>query len=136
MLRNLKEGDRYVVNQDEGLTAVDFRGHVSLAEKEGADITGRGGLARGMRNSMDEAEGRSCSVSIALQKKTLATPKEEVRSCRWTAKGYHWQRSGSRSQRRRVHYEHQSLEDAGYCQRRVGDGDRRMRSHQGIILYC
>ncbi|RZS09607.1 hypothetical protein BHM03_00040701 [Ensete ventricosum] len=42
MSRNLKKGDRYVVNQDEGLTAVDFRGHVSLAEKEGAGIIGRG----------------------------------------------------------------------------------------------
>ncbi|RWW56572.1 hypothetical protein BHE74_00036701 [Ensete ventricosum] len=29
-----------------------------------------------------------------------------------------------------------SLEDAGCGQRRVGDGGRRMRSQQGIILYC
>ncbi|RWW34607.1 hypothetical protein GW17_00000621 [Ensete ventricosum] len=34
MSMNLKEGDRYVVNRDEDLTAVDFDGDVSLAEKE------------------------------------------------------------------------------------------------------
>ncbi|RWV95232.1 hypothetical protein GW17_00042153 [Ensete ventricosum] len=38
---NLKEGDRYVVNYGEGLTAVDFGGHVSLAEKEGVGMVER-----------------------------------------------------------------------------------------------
>ncbi|RWW45524.1 hypothetical protein BHE74_00048623, partial [Ensete ventricosum] len=41
MLMNLKEGDRYVVNHDEGLTVVDFDDHVSLAEKEGAGMAKR-----------------------------------------------------------------------------------------------
>ncbi|RWV93817.1 hypothetical protein GW17_00043697 [Ensete ventricosum] len=41
MPMNLKEGDRYVVNHGEGLTAVDFSDHVSLAEKEGAGMTVR-----------------------------------------------------------------------------------------------
>ncbi|RZR78422.1 hypothetical protein BHM03_00003754, partial [Ensete ventricosum] len=41
MLMNLKEGDHYVVNHGEGLIAVDFDGHVSLAEKEGAGIVER-----------------------------------------------------------------------------------------------
>ncbi|RRT51594.1 hypothetical protein B296_00031501 [Ensete ventricosum] len=87
MLRNLKEGDRYVVNHGEGLTAVDFDDHISLAEKEGVGMTGRGGLARGRCSGMYEAEGRSCYVYIALRTKTLATLKEEVRSYRWTTEG-------------------------------------------------
>ncbi|RWW09877.1 hypothetical protein GW17_00026613 [Ensete ventricosum] len=99
MSRNLKEGDHYVVNHGEGLTIVDFGGHVSLAEKEGAGMAGRGGLARGRHSSMDEVEGRSCFVSIALRKKTLAMSKEEVRSYRWTTKGYYQWRRGSRSRR-------------------------------------
>ncbi|RWW52383.1 hypothetical protein BHE74_00041194 [Ensete ventricosum] len=36
MPMNLKEGDRYVVNHGEGLTAVGVGDHGSLAEKEGA----------------------------------------------------------------------------------------------------
>ncbi|RRT49556.1 hypothetical protein B296_00031644 [Ensete ventricosum] len=80
MSRNLQERDRYVVNHGEGLTTIDYDCHVSLAEKEGVGMAGRGGLARGRGSSMDEAEHISCSVSIALWKKTLATLKEEVRS--------------------------------------------------------
>ncbi|RWW64879.1 hypothetical protein BHE74_00027845 [Ensete ventricosum] len=52
------EGDRYVVNHDEGLTTVDFGDHVSLAEKESAGMAGmagRGGLARGRHNRRDGA---------------------------------------------------------------------------------
>ncbi|RWW70515.1 hypothetical protein BHE74_00021792 [Ensete ventricosum] len=122
MSRNLKEGDRYVVHHGDGLTSVDLDDHVNLAEKEGAGMAGRGGLARGKRSSMDEAKGISCSISIALQKKTLTPPKEEIRSCRWTTKGCHRWRRGSKSRHRqeRVHYECQSLEDVGCCQRRVG----------------
>ncbi|RWV78569.1 hypothetical protein GW17_00060437 [Ensete ventricosum] len=41
MPTNLKEGDRYVVNHDEGLTAIDFDGHVSLVEKESASMAER-----------------------------------------------------------------------------------------------
>ncbi|RRT51184.1 hypothetical protein B296_00044861 [Ensete ventricosum] len=41
MQMNMKEGDRYVVNHGEGLTIVDFGGHVSLVEKEGAGIAER-----------------------------------------------------------------------------------------------
>ncbi|RZS04076.1 hypothetical protein BHM03_00034355 [Ensete ventricosum] len=41
MPMNLKEGDCYVVNHSEGLTAVDFGDHVSLAEKEGAGMAER-----------------------------------------------------------------------------------------------
>ncbi|RWW16143.1 hypothetical protein GW17_00019986 [Ensete ventricosum] len=126
MSRNLQERDRYVVNHGEGLTTIDFDCHVSLAE-EGVGMAGRGGLAWGRGSSMDEAKRISCYVSIALWKKTMATLKEEVRSYRWIAEGYHRRRRGSRSRRRRVHYERQSLEDAGCCQQRVGDGDRRIR---------
>ncbi|RWW50925.1 hypothetical protein BHE74_00042769 [Ensete ventricosum] len=90
MSMNLKEGGRCVVNHNEDLTTVDFGGNVSLAEKEatvlakkkGAGMAGRGGVEQGKRNSMDEAEGRSYSVSIAPRKKTLATLKEEVRILR------------------------------------------------------
>ncbi|RZS00877.1 hypothetical protein BHM03_00030661 [Ensete ventricosum] len=64
-------------------------------------MAGRGGLARGRGSSMDEAKRISCYVSIALWKKTMATLKEEVRSYRWIAKGYHRRRRGSRSRRRR-----------------------------------
>ncbi|RRT61846.1 hypothetical protein B296_00038360 [Ensete ventricosum] len=39
MSMNLKEGGRYVVNCNEDLTAVDFRGNVSLAEKEAAVLS-------------------------------------------------------------------------------------------------
>ncbi|RRT53224.1 hypothetical protein B296_00010321 [Ensete ventricosum] len=38
------KGGRSVVNRGEGLTAIDFGSHVSLAEKEGAGMTGKGGL--------------------------------------------------------------------------------------------
>ncbi|RRT37336.1 hypothetical protein B296_00029557 [Ensete ventricosum] len=41
MPMNLKEGDRYVVNHDEGLTTIDFGGHVSLVKKEGAGMAER-----------------------------------------------------------------------------------------------
>ncbi|RRT75128.1 hypothetical protein B296_00002388 [Ensete ventricosum] len=41
MPMNLKEGYHYVVNHGEGLTAVDFGSHVSLAEKEGAGMAER-----------------------------------------------------------------------------------------------
>ncbi|RWW09875.1 hypothetical protein GW17_00026612 [Ensete ventricosum] len=39
MSMNLKEGGRYVVNCNEDLTAIDFRGNVSLAEKEAAMLS-------------------------------------------------------------------------------------------------
>ncbi|RWW04864.1 hypothetical protein GW17_00031890 [Ensete ventricosum] len=42
MSRNLKEGDRYVVNHGEGLTTVDFDNHVILAEKEGVEVVAMG----------------------------------------------------------------------------------------------
>ncbi|RZS19719.1 hypothetical protein BHM03_00052158 [Ensete ventricosum] len=41
MPMNLKEGDRYVVNHGESLTAVDFGSHVSMAENEGAGMVER-----------------------------------------------------------------------------------------------
>ncbi|RRT57563.1 hypothetical protein B296_00047183 [Ensete ventricosum] len=83
---------------------------------------GRGHRHRGdldnkkMRFSGCNRRSIGCSVSIALQKKMLAT--QEVRSCRWTMEGYHRQRKGSRSRRRWVHCECQSLEDVGCDQRR------------------
>ncbi|RWW53589.1 hypothetical protein BHE74_00039911 [Ensete ventricosum] len=43
MPMNLKEGDCYVVNHGEGLTAVDFDCHVSLAEKVGVGMAERSG---------------------------------------------------------------------------------------------
>ncbi|RWW61445.1 hypothetical protein BHE74_00031506 [Ensete ventricosum] len=55
---NLKEGDRYVVNHGEGLTAVDFSGHVSLVEKESA---GMAGMAVGWRSD-PAIVSRGCSV--------------------------------------------------------------------------
>ncbi|RWW38843.1 hypothetical protein BHE74_00055887 [Ensete ventricosum] len=64
MPMNLKEGDCYVVNHSEGLTAVDFGGHVSLAEKEGAGMaerrsdTGHAGCSR----------GRGCNCEAAVEK--------------------------------------------------------------------
>ncbi|RWW67459.1 hypothetical protein BHE74_00025101 [Ensete ventricosum] len=61
MVMNLKEGDRYVVNHDEGLTAVDFGGHVSLVEKEGAGMAER-------RSGTGQAQQKGWSIS-----------------CRWTA---------------------------------------------------
>ncbi|RRT42772.1 hypothetical protein B296_00018656 [Ensete ventricosum] len=73
MSMNLKEGGRCVVNRGEGLMTIDFGGHVSLAEKKGAGMAGRGGLARGKHSSMDEAKSISCSVYIALRKKMLVT---------------------------------------------------------------
>ncbi|RRT61845.1 hypothetical protein B296_00038361 [Ensete ventricosum] len=106
MSRNLKEGYHYVVNHGEGLTIVDFGGHVSLAEKEGACMVGRGGLARGKRSSVDEVEGRSCSVSIAPRKKMLAMLKEET------------------------------VDMAGGFTGDMAGGDWRMKSQQGIILCC
>ncbi|RRT73504.1 hypothetical protein B296_00024729 [Ensete ventricosum] len=60
MPMNLKEGDRYVVNYSEGLTAVDFDDHVSLVEKESASMAGmvgRGDLARDKHNRKDAAAG-------------------------------------------------------------------------------
>ncbi|RRT83010.1 hypothetical protein B296_00018119 [Ensete ventricosum] len=42
MTMNLKEVDCYVVNHGEGLMAVDFNDHISLAEKESAGMIGRG----------------------------------------------------------------------------------------------
>ncbi|RWV86216.1 hypothetical protein GW17_00051912 [Ensete ventricosum] len=47
MLVNLKEGDRYIVNHNEDLMAIDFSGYVSLAEKEDVGMARRGDLARG-----------------------------------------------------------------------------------------
>ncbi|RZS01621.1 hypothetical protein BHM03_00031512 [Ensete ventricosum] len=101
MPMNLKEGDRYVVNHGEDLTAVDFGDYVSLAEKEDVDMAGRGDLARGRRNRMDRAEAvagqrkrgdldgrkrrsndynrsRGCSIFVALRKKMLTTSKERL----------------------------------------------------------
>ncbi|RZS25621.1 hypothetical protein BHM03_00058877 [Ensete ventricosum] len=40
MSMNMKEGDHCVVNHGEDLTTIDFGGDVSLAEKEGAGMTG------------------------------------------------------------------------------------------------
>ncbi|RZS08810.1 hypothetical protein BHM03_00039829 [Ensete ventricosum] len=65
---NLKEEDRYVVNRDEGLTAFDFGGDVSLAEKEWA-IT--------LEPQVRQKEVAVLSTAV---KKTLAMPKEKVRS--------------------------------------------------------
>ncbi|RRT33315.1 hypothetical protein B296_00045970 [Ensete ventricosum] len=48
MPMNLKEGDRYVVNHGEGLTAVDFDDYISLVEKESAGMAGMAG--RGERD--------------------------------------------------------------------------------------
>ncbi|RWV92779.1 hypothetical protein GW17_00044812 [Ensete ventricosum] len=63
MPMNLNEGNHYVVNHGEGMTAVDFSGHVSLVEKESADMTG---MAVGWRSD-------PAIVSIAV---------EEASSCK------------------------------------------------------
>ncbi|RZS07615.1 hypothetical protein BHM03_00038481 [Ensete ventricosum] len=60
MPMNLKEGDCYVVNHGEGLTTVDFGGHGSLAEKEGAGMVER-------RSGTEHAQQKGWSIS-----------------CRWT----------------------------------------------------
>ncbi|RWW01425.1 hypothetical protein GW17_00035537 [Ensete ventricosum] len=117
MSRNLKEGDRYVVHHGDGLTSVDLDDHVNLAEKEGAGMAGRGGLARGKRSSMDEAKGISCSISIALQKKTLTPPKEEIRSCRWTTKGCHRPTTSTASQCKRLSGKGAAAETKGKSRR-------------------
>ncbi|RWW73353.1 hypothetical protein BHE74_00018786 [Ensete ventricosum] len=135
MLMNLKKGDYNVVNRGKGLMMDDFDGNVSLAEKKRTIVLepqrcwtwrsgpgeltykGRGRRQRGdlddkkMRSNGCNRRSRGCSVSIALQKKMLAT--QEVRSYRWTMEGYHRQRKGSRSRRQWVHCECQSLEDVG-----------------------
>ncbi|RRT36450.1 hypothetical protein B296_00030050 [Ensete ventricosum] len=56
MPMNLKEGDDYVVNHGEGMTVVDFGGHVSLAEKEGAGIAER-------RSGTGHAQQKEWSIS-------------------------------------------------------------------------
>ncbi|RRT59951.1 hypothetical protein B296_00009686 [Ensete ventricosum] len=61
MSMNLKEGDCYVVNHGEGLTTVDFGGHVSLAEKVGVGIAER-------RSGTGHAQQKGWTIS-----------------CRWTA---------------------------------------------------
>ncbi|RWW59519.1 hypothetical protein BHE74_00033533 [Ensete ventricosum] len=88
------------------------------------------------RSSSCSKRSKGCSVSIALQKKKLAMPKEEVRSCRWITKGYHQRRRGSKSRLRQVHYERQSLEDAG-CDQSIRDyyweGTQRIEGAGGYI---
>ncbi|RWW46099.1 hypothetical protein BHE74_00047995 [Ensete ventricosum] len=56
MPMNLKEGGRYVVNHGEGLAAVNFSGHVSLVEKEGAGMAER-------RSDMGHAQQKEWSIS-------------------------------------------------------------------------
>ncbi|RRT32665.1 hypothetical protein B296_00045088 [Ensete ventricosum] len=64
---------------------------------------GRGGWQRGdldgrnRRSCGCSRRSRGCSVPVTLRKKTLAMPKDEVRSCCWTVEGYHRWRRGSRS---------------------------------------
>ncbi|RRT46843.1 hypothetical protein B296_00051343 [Ensete ventricosum] len=72
-------------------------------------------MARGRRSRIG---GTELSLDGKSEKRILGTPKEEVRSCRWTTEGYHQWRRDSRSRHRWVHYEHQSLEGASYDQRR------------------
>ncbi|RWW76451.1 hypothetical protein BHE74_00015453 [Ensete ventricosum] len=66
MPMNLKEGDRYVVNHGEDLTAVDFDGYVSLAKKMQAwqeeEIRHRAGATEWMEQKVsldNESEGTS-----------------------------------------------------------------------------
>ncbi|RWW06197.1 hypothetical protein GW17_00030490 [Ensete ventricosum] len=71
MLMNLKEGDRYVVNHDEGLTVVDFDDHVSLAEKEGAGMAKRRfgqSQVQASGRGLDDTVGNSPGVHRELTK--------------------------------------------------------------------
>ncbi|RRT49874.1 hypothetical protein B296_00035742 [Ensete ventricosum] len=79
---NLKEEDRYVVNRDEGLMAVDFGGYRSLAEKEGAGMAGTGApmaaaeeakAAMFLEEEADEKEASHAdAVPTAVIRRTLA----------------------------------------------------------------
>ncbi|RRT57054.1 hypothetical protein B296_00033821 [Ensete ventricosum] len=62
MSMNRKEGDRYVVNHDEGLTTVDFDGHVSLAKKDGADMAKR---MSDTRHASDHDQAERWGMSMA-----------------------------------------------------------------------
>ncbi|RZS24145.1 hypothetical protein BHM03_00057193 [Ensete ventricosum] len=66
----MKKGGHSSINRGEGLMTVDFDDNVSLAEKEGASMAGRGGSAWDKRSRMDGAEvvvGQRKQDSGALQ---------------------------------------------------------------------
>ncbi|RWW68504.1 hypothetical protein BHE74_00023967 [Ensete ventricosum] len=55
MPMNLKEGDRYVVNHVEGLTTVDFGGHVRLGLEETTMLSI---MVKGSTSTKDEQKRR------------------------------------------------------------------------------
>ncbi|RWW29019.1 hypothetical protein GW17_00006476 [Ensete ventricosum] len=109
--------------------AIDFGGHVTLAEKEGAGMARRGGLTRGRRSRMDRVEvvagQRKLLWFYCTMEEVLEIPKEKVRSYRWIVEGYR--------RRQLVHYECQSLEDT--CARQRGDSFGRDRGHRRATTH-
>ncbi|RZS08937.1 hypothetical protein BHM03_00039973 [Ensete ventricosum] len=84
MSTNMKEGDHYVVNRGEGLTAVDFGSDVNLAEKEWT-IT----LELKRRSSTGQAQqngwSRSCSwaMKVSIEVSDLDIRTRRTQGPRW-----------------------------------------------------
>ncbi|RWW62933.1 hypothetical protein BHE74_00029912 [Ensete ventricosum] len=78
MSMNLKEGDRYVINHGEGLTAVDFGSNVSLAEKSMQHKVGTVELVE-QKLSLD-SESKYGGAKLGVQNHEVSWTMEECTS--------------------------------------------------------